>query len=445
MKPPVCCRLQRGGNPGGQAAPAAEAKLARSTKSRKRARHSSPSPPPSNSPTRKQTKTVFTLSSKACTPIAKKQSKVADAVTPNIEADVHQNEGANLPLDKLKGQLKNAKVALLKAKDSVDVVYAMHVEELKNTVCKLSLTIQTLQVVVEEKAPLDAMVSALKEINFTQEVEECAQARMEFGRSMQVKRKAEPNTEVDIVGGYNCGEQDLKVEVHAEKEGVLAKDSHENGDQAKNCPSSVKDKYQSFHLVDHTNDVKGKKEKDDKYGAARKPTKDAEGQTKTSKDQVEKEIGENSNMESGRKGGDASCAAGAIGASCAGEDTEIIIEKSKPPQKNGDAFVDAGVDASCASGAGEAGGAGEDTEIIIEKSEPPKENGDASMDVSGDASCVGGAVGAGEDMEIITEKSEPPQENGDAFVDASGDASCVGGAVGASEDMNIIIENFEPP
>ncbi|MCO5568428.1 hypothetical protein L7F22_022127 [Adiantum nelumboides] len=290
----------------------------------------------------------------------------------------------------------------------------------------------------------------------------------------------DPFTEVKFVGGNKCGDQDSKVWGHAEKEDVLDKD-----------------------------------------GAVRKPTEDAEGQIKTSKDQVEKETGENSNMESGRKdaatsnigsldhiismiakstmkdppdvdtsfrfegqlpcasniedqedknteffvlitgedteiiikkseppqetgdaslevGGDASCAGGAVGASGADEDMEIINEKSKPPQENGDALVDASEDAICAGDAGEdmaeppqengdasedaicAGDAGEDM------AEPPQENGDASVDASVDPSCKGGAVGAGEGT------AEPPQENGDPYVDVGGDASCAGGAIGAS-------------
>ncbi|MCO5553403.1 hypothetical protein L7F22_006924 [Adiantum nelumboides] len=204
--------------------------------------------------------------------------------------------------------------------------------------------------------------------------------------------EAEPDAEVEIVGGYNCEEQDPSVEVHVEKEGVLEKDSPENGDQAKICPS-MKD---NEEIARDTN------------GATKKPTKDAEGQTKTSKDQVEKEAGENtmkdppdvdtsfrvegqvpcaSNIQDQEDknteffvlntGGDASCAVGAGGAD---DNMEIINEKYEPPQENGDALVNASVDAICA------GGAGEDT------TEPPQENGDASMD----ASCKGGAiVGAG--------------------------------------------------
>ncbi|MCO5611388.1 hypothetical protein L7F22_065641, partial [Adiantum nelumboides] len=70
------------------------------------------------------------------------------------------------------------------------------------------------------------------------------------------------------------------------------------------------------------------------------------------------------------------------------EDTEIIMKKSKSPEKNDDASVDAGGDASCA------GGAGDDTETITDKYEPPWEDGDASEDAGGDGSCAIGAVGA---------------------------------------------------
>ncbi|MCO5570611.1 hypothetical protein L7F22_024336 [Adiantum nelumboides] len=242
-------------------------------------------------------------------------------------------------------------------------------------------------------------------------------------------------------------------------------------------------------------------QKEDK--AAKKPTEDAEGQTKTSKDQLEKETGKNSYMESGRKD-DAtssidnldhiismiakSTMEGSLDVDTSfrvegqvprasniedqedknteffvlsiGEDTEIIMKKSEPPEENGDASVDAGGDASCASGAVGAGGVGDDTVIIIDKSEPSQEDGDASVDaggagnvgedtniiikksespweddnasvdVGGDASCAGGAIGVGEDMKMIIEKTQPPQEDGDAFVDAGGDASCANGAVG---------------
>ncbi|MCO5598478.1 hypothetical protein L7F22_052575 [Adiantum nelumboides] len=290
----------------------------------------------------------------------------------------------------------------------------MHVDELKDTIDRLSLTLQTLQVVVEENAPLDAMASALKERDFIQEVEECAQARMDFVRSILVKRstvllsapppkvppvEADPSTKVKFVGVNKCGDQDSKVLGHAEKEDVLDKDAEVEIVGGYNCEEQ--DSSVEVHI-----------EKED--GAAKKPIEDAEGKTKTSKDQVEKETGENSNMESRRKG----------------DDTEIIIKKSEPPQETGDASVEVGGDASCACGAIDAGGAGEDMEIIIEIFEPPQEKGDAlvnaSMDASEDAICASGAGGAGEDT------AEPPQENGDPSVDVGGDASCAGGAIGAS-------------
>ncbi|MCO5588615.1 hypothetical protein L7F22_042572 [Adiantum nelumboides] len=394
-----------------------------------------------------------------------------------LQADGHRNKGANLLVDKLKGQLKDIEAALLKAEHSVDVVDAMHVEELKNMIGRLSLTLQTLQVVVEEKAPLDAMSNALKERDFTQEVEECTKAWMDFVRSMQVKRstvllfapppkvppvdmgtlplwtssqlanyqdgigsyqdstgsyqcltgsfhyqcnpEAEADAEVEIVGGYNCEENYPLVEVHVEKEGVLEKDSLENGDQVKNCPSMKDNEVlarDTSPSILQTIQMMQRERK--RNGDARKPTEDVEGQTKTSKDQVEKETGENSNMEFGRK--DAATRNIDNLDHIISEDTEIIIKKSEPPQETGDASMEAGGDASCA------GGAGEDIEIISEKFEPPLENGDApvnaSVDASEDAICAGGA---GEDM------IEPPQENGDASVDASEDASCKGGAIGA--------------
>ncbi|MCO5604239.1 hypothetical protein L7F22_058402 [Adiantum nelumboides] len=105
-----------------------------------------------------------------------------------LQADVDQNEGANLLVEKLKGQLKDAEAALLKVEGSGNVVDAMKVEQLKNTIGRLSLTLQTLQVVVEEKTILDAMYNALKERDFIPEVEECAHARMDFVKTMQVKR-----------------------------------------------------------------------------------------------------------------------------------------------------------------------------------------------------------------------------------------------------------------
>ncbi|MCO5587800.1 hypothetical protein L7F22_041752 [Adiantum nelumboides] len=102
----------------------------------------------------------------------------------------------------------------------------------------------------------------------------------------------------------------------------------------------------------------------------------------------------------------------------------MIIDKSAPPQEDGDASVDAG-------GAIGAGSAGEDTNIIIKKFESPHEDGDAYVDLGGEASCAGGAIGASEDTEMIIENSKPPQEDGDASVDAGGDGSYVAGASGA--------------
>ncbi|MCO5561638.1 hypothetical protein L7F22_015259 [Adiantum nelumboides] len=261
--------------------------------------------------------------------------------------------------------------------------------------------------------------------------------------------EAKPNAKVEIVGRYNCEEQDPKVEVHVEKEVVLEKYSLENADQfiLVHC---------FFSLVD---------------GAAKKPIEDAEGQTKTSEDQLQKETGENSNMESGRK--DAATSnidnldhiistiakstmkdpldvdtsfrvEGQVPCASNIEDqedkniefmvmqvvqvvqlvqvvqvieTEIIIDKYEPPWKDGDASVDAG-------GAVGAGSVGEATDIIIKNFESPQEDGDASVDVGGETSCARGAVGAAEDMKMIIKKCEPPQEDGDASVDA-------GGAVGA--------------
>ncbi|MCO5573319.1 hypothetical protein L7F22_027088 [Adiantum nelumboides] len=210
-----------------------------------------------------------------------------------------------------------------------------------------------------------------------------------------------------------------------------------------------------------------------KDGAARKPIEDAKEQRKTSKDQVEKATGENNNTESERKvaatsnidnidhiismiakstmkdlpdvdssfrvKGQVPCASNIEDQEDknteffvlnTGEDTNIIIDKFEPPQKYGDASMDAG-------GIVGAGNAGEDTKIIIEKSEPPQEDSDTFVDADGDASCAGGSIGAGdarENTEIIIENFESPQEDGDA--------SCAGGA---GEDMEIIIEKSEPP
>ncbi|KAI5065375.1 hypothetical protein GOP47_0020070 [Adiantum capillus-veneris] len=51
-----------------------------------------------------------------------------------LQDDVHRNEGANLLVENLRGQLKDVEAALLKAEGSVDVVDAMKVEQLKNTI-----------------------------------------------------------------------------------------------------------------------------------------------------------------------------------------------------------------------------------------------------------------------------------------------------------------------
>ncbi|MCO5560239.1 hypothetical protein L7F22_013850 [Adiantum nelumboides] len=153
-------------------------------------------------------------------------------------------------------------------------------------------------------------------------------------------------------------------------------------------------------------------------GVAKKPTEDAKRQTKTSKDQVEKDLGKNSNMKFGRKGGP-------VGVGGVNEDMEIIIENSEPPKENSDESLDAGGDASCAGGGV---GAGEDMKMIIDKSKPPPKNGDVYVDASGDASYAGGACSAGEDTEIIIKKFVLPYENGDAFVNAGCDTSCGNGA-----------------
>ncbi|MCO5613232.1 hypothetical protein L7F22_067508 [Adiantum nelumboides] len=275
MTPPTHQRLQRGGNPGGQAIPAPEAKSAKSTGRRKRARHSSSSPnPPLDSPIGKRKKKVLTPSPKACTLIAKKHSKMADVVTPN-----------------------------------------------------------------------------------TEDVEECTQARMDIVKTMQSRRstvllstpslkvppvEADHFTEVEFYGGNKCEEQNSKVLVHDEKEDVLDKD-----------------------------------------GAATKHTEDAKGQTKTSKDQLEKETGENSNMESRRKGATTTRVVMQVGAGGASEDKNIIIENSESTQEDGDASVDVGGEASCADGAISAS----------ENYKPPQGDGDASVDASGDGICAAGAGG----------------------------------------------------
>ncbi|MCO5576352.1 hypothetical protein L7F22_030161 [Adiantum nelumboides] len=276
-----------------------------------------------------------------------------------LQADVHKNEGANLLVEKLQGQLKDAEAALVKAEDSVDVVDAMHVEELK---------------------------------------------------------KAEPNAEVEIVGGYNCEDQDPKVEVHVEKEGVLEKDSHENGDQAENCPSMKNNEVsatdtspsilQTIQMIQR--ERKRRMIGVNSDGAARKPTEDVEGQTKTSKDQVEKETGEISNMESRRK----DTATNTI------DNLDHIISMIAKSTMKDPPDVDTSFRVVM-----------QVVQVVQVKTwrlsmkicedtiEPPQENGDASMDARGNASCGGGAVGVGGAGEGIN---------------VGGDASCAGGAVGAS-------------
>ncbi|MCO5595686.1 hypothetical protein L7F22_049731 [Adiantum nelumboides] len=406
------------------------------------------------------------------------------------QADVHQNEDANLLVEKLKDQLKDAEDALLKAK-------------------------------VEEKAPFDAMDSALKERDFTQEVEECAQARMDFVKTMQVKRstillsaplpkdppvgmgilpldkvcsacgltmydddalEAENFTEVEFVGGNKCEEQNSKVLVHDEKEDVLDKEAEldaeveivggYNYEEQDPKDNEVSDRDTSPSILQTIQMMQRERKRKMTDGDTKNPREDAEGQTKPSKDQLEKEIGEKSNMESGRKdaatsnidnldhlismiakstmkdpldvdtsfrlrtrrlsfeppeendeasmdvGGDASCAGGAVGA---GDDTNIITDKYEPPREDGDTSMDAVV----------AVGVGEDTNIIIEKPESPQVDGDASVDVGGEASCANGVVGASDNTEMIIENSKPPQGDGDASVDVGGDGSCAAGAIGA--------------
>ncbi|MCO5598287.1 hypothetical protein L7F22_052379 [Adiantum nelumboides] len=300
-----------------------------------------------------------------------------------LQVDVHQNEGANLLVDKLRGHLKDAEAALLKVEDNVNVVDAMHIEELKNTVDKLSLTLQTLQVVVEEKAPVDAMDSALKERYFTQEVEE------KYGRQIitdtpniamanpftEVKfvggkkcgdqdskvlghaekedvldKEAEPDAEVEIVGGYNCEEQDPSVEVHVEKEGVLEKD---------NAATSNIDNLAHIISMIAKSTMKDPPDVDTSF-------------------RVEGQVPCASNIEDQE---DKNTKFFVLNTS---EDTKIIIKKFESPQETGDAFVEVGGDATCAGGAG---GAHEDT------AKPPQKNGDASVDASVDASCKGGAGG----------------------------------------------------
>ncbi|MCO5564551.1 hypothetical protein L7F22_018215 [Adiantum nelumboides] len=410
-----------------------------------------------------------------------------------LQADMHQNEGANLLVEKLKGQLKDAKDALLKAEGSGNVVDAMkELEECAQVRMDFVKTMQVKRSKILFSAP-PSKVPPVEAEHFT-EVEFAGGNKCEEHNSKVLvhdekedvlDKEAEPDAEVEIVGGYNCEEHDPKVEVHVEKEAMLEKYSLENGDQAENFPSSMKDNevsardtspsiLQTIQMI-----AKGKKEKDD-----RKATKDAEGQTNTSKDQLEKEIGENSNMESRRKDvatsnidnldhiismiakstmkdpldvdtsfrveGQVPCASNIEDQAdkniefvvlIIAKDTEIIMKRSEPLEENGDASVDAGGYASCAGGSI---GLGDDMKIIIDKYEPSSEHGDAPVDASGAV----GPGSAGEDTKMIIEKYKPPQEDGDASVDAHGDASCAGGAIGArgvGEDMEIIIEKYEPP
>ncbi|MCO5562732.1 hypothetical protein L7F22_016364 [Adiantum nelumboides] len=388
-----------------------------------------------------------------------------------LQADVHQNEGANLLMNKLRGQLKDEEATLLKAEDSVDVVDAMHVEELKNTVGRLSLTLQTLQVVVEEKAPLDAMASALKERDFTQEVEECAQVRVDFVRSMQVKRStvllSAPPPKVppvdmgtlpldkvcsacglmmyddDALGmfllpcnhafhmycfghlvarKYTCMEMGcMQLILHTMRSLVILGSTNANfqGVQSKTKPSSVP--LSMDHEADPYIEVKffgGNKcgDQDSKVlGHAEKEDvldKDAATSNIDNHDHIISMI-EKSTMKDPPDVDTSFRVEGQVPCTSNIEDQE---------DKNIEFFVlNKGGDASCA------GGAHEDMEIINEKSEPPQENGDApmnaSLDASEDAICEGGAGGVGEDT------AEPPQENDDASMDASVDASCKGGAV----------------
>ncbi|MCO5609731.1 hypothetical protein L7F22_063963 [Adiantum nelumboides] len=545
MMPPARRRLQ-GVNPGGQAAPAAaEAKSAKSIGRRKRARHSSPSPnPPLDSLAGKRKKKILTPSPKACTPIAKENSKMADVVTPNTKGKGHWCT-PYVPFER--------KTVFCMTKAQAHEVY-----DLPNSGVDARL-------LTEANFTNKDWLKCFKEVPKRGNKVKCRDVKLVSGTEAEhftkvefaggnkceeqnskvlvhdekedaLDKEAEPDAKVEIVGGYNCEEWDPKMEVHVEKEAMPKKYSPKDGDQAKNCPSSMKDNEVSARdtgpsILQTILMMQRERKRKMTDGATRNPTEDAEGQTKTSKDQSEKETGENSNIESRRKdaatsnidnldhitsmlakftmtppdldtsfrvegqvpcasniedqedknteffvlstgedteiimkksqppeengdapGGDASCAGddteiiigkskpprehgdasvdagGVVGAGCAGEDTNIIIEKSESPQEDGDISVDAGGEASCV------GGAGEDTKMIIEKFEPPQEDNDASMDAGGDASCAGGAVGAGgagKDMEIIIEKSGGAQEDGDASVDAGGDASCASGAGGA--------------
>ncbi|MCO5563537.1 hypothetical protein L7F22_017182 [Adiantum nelumboides] len=338
MTPPTHRRLQRGGNPGGQAIPAAEAKSAKSIGRRKRARHSSSSPdPPLDSPIGKRKKKVLTPSPKACTPIAKKHSKMADVVTPNTEntmkhlrssnctkMNVHQNECANLLVEKLKGQLKDVVDALLKAEGSGDAVDAM------------------------------------------KDVEECTQVRMDIVKTMQSKRstvllstpsskvppvEAKHFTEVEFFGGNKCEEHNSKVLVHDEKEDVLDKDA---------ATSNIDNLDHIISMIAKST-IKDPLDVDTSF-------------------RVEGQVPCASNIEDQE---DKNRVVMQVGAGGASEDKNIIIERSESTQEDGDASVDVGGEASCADGAINAS----------ENYKPPQGDGDASVDASGDGICAAGAGG----------------------------------------------------
>ncbi|MCO5564645.1 hypothetical protein L7F22_018311 [Adiantum nelumboides] len=259
-----------------------------------------------------------------------------------LQADVHQNEGANLLVEKLRGQLKDAEAALLKAQGSGDAVNAMKVKQVKNTIDRLSLTLQTLQVVVEEKAPLDAMDSALKERDFTQEVEECAQARMDFVKTMQVKRSivllSAPSSKVPPVGTGT-----LPLDKVCSACGLTMYDDDALGMFWLPCNHAFH-MYCFGHLV-------ASKETCMKMGCMQP---------------ILHTMRSSVILSSGVAGGN----------KCEEQNSKMLVHDEKEDVLH-------------------KGGACEDMEIIIGKSKPPQEDGDASMDTGGNASCVAGAVCAG--------------------------------------------------
>ncbi|KAI5067856.1 hypothetical protein GOP47_0016201 [Adiantum capillus-veneris] len=88
--------------------------------------------------------------------------------------NVHQDEGANLLVDKLTGQLKDAKVAIQKTQDNMDIVDVVYVEKTKNTIVRLSLTIQTLQgIIVEKESIVGDMARAQDKRDLIEEMDEC--------------------------------------------------------------------------------------------------------------------------------------------------------------------------------------------------------------------------------------------------------------------------------